>query len=370
MRSVGLVVVLMSATAAAQDAPHPAERRVGVLVLGVTPADRALADALAEVLIAAVADSPGPARILVGKEELQAALGQDDEASLACLASASCLGRLGVQLSLDELVAATLGRREAGFAFDLGRHDPRTGDRLAHTFRDVDGVGEGELATALVAAYGELAHADGTRPPARGGDPQGGDPQHDPQGGDAAAVPELAALAELTVTFDPPHARVTIDGEPIDGPERLAAGRHVVRVDAEGYRGFERAIELRPGEQRVLDVHLAALPPLSPPQLRLDRALISSGAGAAAAGIGLALGFGLRSRARPAEGATRADAQRFVEGRERDARVANVGFVLAAVGAVTATVGALLWRRRSTPHLTPHVAFHPTGAFVALELRR
>ena len=63
----------------------PSRPRVGVMVLAVSPEDAALAEGLGEVLLAAIAGRD--ALRLVGKEEIQAALGHDDAASLGCLAA-------------------------------------------------------------------------------------------------------------------------------------------------------------------------------------------------------------------------------------------------------------------------------------------
>ena len=71
-----------------------------------------LADALTELMIGEIAVRGGVS--IVGKEEFQAQLGQTEARSLECIGSAACLGRVGVELQVDEVVAGTVGRTESG----------------------------------------------------------------------------------------------------------------------------------------------------------------------------------------------------------------------------------------------------------------
>lgn len=323
----------------------PSRPRVGVMVLAVSPADAALAEGLGEVLLAAIAGRD--ALRLVGKEEIQAALGHDDAASLGCLAAPACLGQLGVQLGLGELVAVTLGRREGGFAFALGRFDPRTGARLAHVFREVEADEVGALADAMLAA---LATSEETAAP---------------------------ASARVVLTVEPPHATVRIDGVVVATSDaiELSPGAHRLEVHAEGFVSVERSLELAAGERRDVDVALASIAPPPPDvrrpveERRAPWTVIAIASGGVAVGAGaLGLGLGLRSQREVDEGVTRAEALAQVEARRRDARIANVGWVVGSVALATAAVTAVLaWRGRHEG-----VALVPIrgGALASFEVRR
>lgn len=324
----------------------PSRPRVGVMVLAVSPEDAALAEGLGEVLLAAIAGRD--ALRLVGKEEIQAALGHDDAASLGCLAAPACLGQLGVQLGLGELVAVTLGRREGGFAFDLGRFDPRTGVRLAHVFREVDADEVGALADAMLAA---LATSEETAAP---------------------------ASARVVLTVEPRHATVRIDGVEVATSDaiELSPGAHRLEVRAEGFVSVERSLELAAGERRDVDVALASIAPPPPPDVRAPveerRApwtVIAIASGGVAVGAGaLALGLGVRSQRDVDEGLTRAEALAQVAARRRDARIANASWVVGSVALATAAVTAVLaWRGRDEG-----VALVPLegGALASFEVRR
>lgn len=324
----------------------PSRPRVGVMVLAVSPDDAALAEGLGEVLLAAIAGRD--ALRLVGKEEIQAALGHDDAASLGCLAAPACLGQLGVQLGLGELVAVTLGRREGGFAFDLGRFDPRTGVRLAHVFREVNADEVGALADAMLAA---LATSEETAAP---------------------------ASARVVLTVEPRHATVRIDGVVVATSDaiELSPGAHRLEVRAEGFVSVERSLELAAGERRDVDVALASIAPPPPPDVRglveerrAPWTVIAIASGGVAVGAGaLALGLGVRSQREVDEGVTRAEALAQVEARRRDARIANVGWVVGSAALATAAVTAVLaWRGRDEG-----VALVPIegGALASFEVRR
>ncbi len=319
------VALVLSAPAGAQDqptapsAPGPAL----VVVVAVDEADAPTADALTELLVGAVA-ARDPGRAIVGKEELQAQLHQTDEETLECVGSPPCLGRVGLQLGVDRVVAASLARRgSAEWAFDLHRLDARSGASLGHAFREVEGD-VGALADALLAAFAAL---------------------------DRAPPPEPA---RLTVVVDGVGARVRVDGETWepDGSDALARpvdpGRHRVEVSAEGYEAWSREVELGPGEsvQVVAGLTRVAEPPPPPPAPARGRwsPVLWVGLGVTVAAVGLAGGFGIASRRELGEGANRAEALAFVDDRRRDARIANVSWGLAGIGLGVAGLG--LWLSR------------------------
>lgn len=333
------------ADAAANTVPA-ARPRVGVMVLAVATEDAALAEGLGEVLLAAIAGRDSLR--LVGKEEIQAALGHDDAASLGCLAAPACLGQLGVQLGLGELVAVTLGRRDGGFAFGLGRFDPRSGQRIAHVFREVDATEVGPLADAMLAALA------------------------------ASEEPSASPSARVVLTIAPSYATVRIDGRvtATDGAIELEPGEHRLEVAAEGFVRVERTFRLAAGERRDVDVALASIAPPPPPAVIAPleerrtpwTAVAIVSGGIAAASGGLALGLGVRSRRDVDEGITRAEALAQVDARRRDARIANASMAVGSVAlAAAAVTGILAWRgRRESVAVTPVEG----GAFASLEVRR
>lgn len=321
----------MGASARAQEPEverAAAGRGVLVLVLPVDPADAGTANALTELLIGAVASSDRASSI-VGKEELQAQLQQSDEDTLECIGSSACLGRIGIQLGVAEVLAATVARRDGRWLFDLRRLDPRSGESRAHAFREVEGE-LGALADAMLAALSTLDE-------------------------------EPTLTATLRVGVDVSGAEVSIDGRllgtyegtPLEAAE-LAPGPHEVRARAEGHLDWVRTVELEGGDVVRLEaamrpepseVPLAIPPPpvTGPPSATGTRLspVLWVGMAVAVVGAGSALGFGLSSRREPAEGVNRAEALAFNDDRKRDARIANgaVGIALGGLG----LMGLGLW---------------------------
>jgi hypothetical protein len=305
--------------ATAVEPPAAPDRGVLVLVLPVDPADAETANALTELLIGAVASSDRASSI-VGKEELQAQLQQSDEATLECIGSSACLGRLGIQLGVAEVLAATVARRGTHWLFDLHRLDPRSGESVAHVFREVEGE-LGALADAMLEALTTLDE-------------------------------EPNRSATLRVGVDVTGAEVSVDGELLGIYEgtlleaELAPGTHEIRARAEGHVDWVRAVELGAGDDVRLEAALRpeiVEPPAIPPPPDVDpppsgetrlSPVLWVGMSVAVLGAGSALGFGISSRREPAEGVNRAEALAFTNDRKRDARTANaaVGIALAGVG--------------------------------------
>jgi len=119
----------------AEEAPS---RRIAVLLLASGELDPELADNLTEVLIAAVAEGTPNAHI-VGKEEFQAILQTQDQESLQCLESAACLGRVGVEVGVSEVISGVVGPRPEGYALSVIRTDIASGRVLGRCFEEVDG---------------------------------------------------------------------------------------------------------------------------------------------------------------------------------------------------------------------------------------
>lgn len=300
------------------------ERRVLVVVLPVDPANAATADALTELLIGTVASSDRATSIL-GKEEFQAQLGQNDEATLECIGSSTCLGRVGVQLGVAEILAATVARRDGRWVFDLHRIDTRSGESVSNAFREVDGE-LGELADAMIDALGSLDEA-----------------------------PDPAAT--LRVGVDVAGAEVAIDGQPLgsyDGEPLEAAaltpGPHEVRVRAAGHVDWVRTVDLAEGDVVRLEATLTPVtppgvpPPPSPEPVSTETTRHLSpalwvGLAAAVLGAGTAIGFGVSSGREPEVGVNRAEALAFADDRQRDARIANAAIGLTVGGLAVMGVG-------------------------------
>src|SRR2546427_831176 len=109
-----LVAALAPAAAFGQPRPPPpaaagTPRRVAVIVSRTGTVSPAAADAATEALVEALGQRGGYE--IIGKEEFQAQLGQNEEQSLQCIDSPVCLGRVGVQLNVSEVIAGTIGQR-------------------------------------------------------------------------------------------------------------------------------------------------------------------------------------------------------------------------------------------------------------------
>lgn len=357
-RALVVLGLLVAAVAHGQDAPdveprreEDASGRVAVLVLAASPADSAAADGITEVLIGDLAGAEEGPSSIVGKEELQAQLGQSEEGSLDCVSSAPCLGRVGVQLGVDEVIAGTIRRVGSGWRFDLQRIDIRSGESIGRVFEEVRGEQDdlGELAGAMQSALRRLY---------------------------APIVP----AAELTVvpSAQPSAfgATVTVDaGDPqvFSGDAitfELAAGPHEVVVALPGHRPWRRTLDLGAGASLRVEPGLvrdapnpvrSSVPP-TPPTGGVSNWLWA-GAGVAALGTGLSLGFGISSRRSPRAGSNRAEALAFADDRRRDAMLANIGLGVVAAGLTLGLVGVL---RSDFAGAQPEVALTREGAVVGL----
>ena len=303
-----------AATEPATSEPRPANvRRVAVLLLAAPGVDESVADDLTEVAIGAVAARGGVT--IVGKEEIQARLGQGEARSLDCVTSAACVGRVGVQLDVDEVVSGTLNHHGTQWTFDLVRIDVRSGELLGRAYRELDGD-LGVLAAAVQVAIPDL-------------------------------YVEHRPTASLRVLAGSSGGRVLLDGldrgELTNGTLRLDGlepGPHALVVELDSSHRLTRDISLEGGATLQMELSQpVVLPP--PPGVRIS-SLVWVGSGLALVGGGVALGFGLASRRHPADGSTRIAASAYLDDRERDARIANAGLVGLGVGAGMAALGFLL----------------------------
>jgi hypothetical protein len=293
--------------------PGPGETRVAILILAARGVDPEIADALTELVIGAVAQRGGAT--IVGKEEFQSQLGQGEERSMECVGSTACLGRVGVQLDVDEVVAGTVGRRGQAWIFNINRIDIRSGELVGRTFREVTGD-LGAVAAAIQDAVPTLYEA-------------------------------VRRPATLLVSANVDGAEVTIDGmlvgvyrgEPVAIPD-VSPGRHEVTVSAPGHFEWQRAVNVAEGTSLQLEASLEAV--RGPESAGGISPLFWTGMVVTIAAGATATTFGVLSRGDPPADASRAEAVRFVRNRRRDARIANASMGVAAAGVATAVIGLLL----------------------------
>jgi len=286
---------------------------VAVLLLAASGVDAQVADDLTEVAIGAIAARGGVT--IVGKEEFQARLGQGEARSLDCVTSAACVGRVGVQLGVDEVISGTLNRRDESWIFELNRVDVRDGALLGRAYRELEGD-LGAVAAALQDAVPEL-------------------------------YAEHHAVSGLRLSSRTLRGMVQLDGEVVgeltEGALRLdglTPGAHTLRVEAESGESVERDIVLEGDATLQLEVDSPTQTP-DAPTWRIS-SLVWVGAGLTLAGSAVAIGFGLASQRQPSEGGTRQAAISFLNDRDRDARIANIAWVGAGLGVGTAVLGFLL----------------------------
>ncbi len=311
--------------------PDTTDERVLVLLVPTGGLEPDLADGLGELLIGGVAARRPGVRI-VGKEELQAQLGQDDAQTLECIGSMACLGRVGVQLGVVEVIAGTLARREPRWVFNLNRVDVRRGAIVGRVFREVEGD-LGAVADALAAALPELY-----APP----EPDDHEPaQREPE------EREAPRPATLVLSCDVTGAEVSVDGAVVgtlNGTLRadgLTPGRHIVRITTLGRIPWQREVQLAAGAEVQLEARL------TPEVSETPSPWLWIAGGVAVAALGAALPLGVLSQGQLAPSlderrsmqVTRAEVLSFYRAREREAIAADLLFALggaALIGAVVA----------------------------------
>ncbi len=292
-----------------------------MLLLPIGELDAATADGLAELLIGAIA-ARGGLRI-IGREEFQAQLGQADAGTLECIGSMACLGRVGVQLGVQEVVAGTLARQGNHWVFNVNRVDVRRGEIAGRVFREVDGE-LGDVADALAAAVPELYTA-----PVR--------------------------TATLVIACDVPGAEVSLDGVVlgrVEGElreEGIEAGEREVRVRAEGRRPWRRTVRFAPGAEVHLEARLvpAVTESISPLAWILGATAIAAFVPAIALGASSQDQLAASYEQRRAMELTRAGLLGFYAAREREAIAADVLFAIAGAAAIASFVFFLVPERHA-----------------------
>jgi len=263
--------------------------------------DPSVADSLTELLIATVA-SRGAMEI-VGKEEFQAALGRDDAGTLDCIESDACLGRMGRELGVGELITGTIrvnAEDPDRFRFELYRLDVASGTARGHVSHEIEG-GLGNLLGALNTSVEEL-------------------------------FVERLDPGAVVLTVSPADATVTLDAFPILGvaghfrSDFIPPGDHTLVARASGYRLIERVVHVEPGTTLMLDLSLtrrSSTASFSPLTWTLG--------GTALASLGVAVGLGLSSTARPESAQlTMSETTTYFNARSDEALAANILYGVSA----------------------------------------
>src|SRR5580704_9224311 len=227
----GLVTAAFAAALGAMPRQARAGEKIAVLVLGSSEKEAELADNLTEVLIAYVAQHGGFE--IAGKEEFRARLGVENEKrAQSCLDDISCLGRAGVSLGVRRIVAGSVGTRGKQFLFNLNLDNVEEGKVESRVFRLVEG-GVEDLIRAVQEASGELFR-----------------PHVEP--------------GKIQVATDPDGARVSIDNAYLGVTPlisgTLLAGKHNVRVEADGHFPWASRVEVLPGQELQIKLTDANLP--------------------------------------------------------------------------------------------------------------
>jgi hypothetical protein len=289
-------------------------RRVAVVILASSGVDPETADALTELAIGGVA-TRGRVSI-VGKEEFQAQLGQGEARSAECVTSTTCLGRVGVQLGVDELIAGTVARRGDRWVFNLNRIVIRTGELAGRIFREVEGD-VGAVADAVQDAIPELYE-------------------------------RVSQPGTLQVSANVEGAEVVVDGvligvyrgEPVQLTD-VAPGRHELGVSAAGYFDWTRVVNVAEGATMQIEAALES-PTAQPRDEGGISPLLWIGLGVGVVAGGLATYFGIASQAERDPGLNRSEAVDFVNARQTEATVANISIGVAIAGAGVAIIGFFL----------------------------
>jgi hypothetical protein len=288
----GLALLLAAAPRVAR-----AGEKIAVLVIGTTEKDAELADNLTEVIIAHAAQHGGFE--IAGKEEFRARLGVENERrTQACLDDISCLGRAGVSLGVRRIVAGSVGTRGKQFLFNLNLDNVQEGRVESRVFRLVEG-GVEDLIKGVQEASTELFR-----------------PRVEP--------------GKIQVASQPDGARVSIDNAylgitPLISPT-LLAGKHNVRVEADGRFPWTSRVEVLPGQE--LQIRLSAD---NLPQRRRWPAYGAYGAATLAAVSFAAGGFlGVLSQLQP-NGDSRQAAMADLDQKRHFALGANIAFGAGAV---------------------------------------
>lgn len=346
-----LVVALalaIGASARAQDVTPavelatPTPEPIAVLLLPSGDVDASVADALTELLIAAVAQRGGAT--IVGKEEFQAQLGQGDASTAECLESVTCLGRIGVALGVREVIAGTIGHHGTTWAFALNRIDLRSGVTQGRVFREVEGD-LADVVRTLPESVDDLYIE--TIEPGR--------------------LVVRASVEGAEVSLDGAFIGTIVAGEPVRR-DLLAPGEHEVVVRAHGHASYRRTIDIEAGTTFAVEAELVALPHHG---FEVPAVTWVFG-GVAFASLAAAIGLGVSSTTQAPQEASQREVQAFYAARENEAIAADICFAAAAAataGAVIPLVLAALEQPSATDAEEVEVSVAPTPSGASLVVR-
>jgi len=303
-RLSGLCVLLgwmaflpLAPRARADEAPPAHAEKLAVVVWGTSEHDAELADNLTEIIIATIAQRRGVE--MAGREEFRARLGvESEQRAQACTDDLACLGHAAVSLGVRRIVTGSVGIRGRQYLFNLNLNNVETNGVENHIFRLVEGTVK-DLIPVVQAATEELFK-----------------PRVEP--------------GRIQLTSEPPGARVAIDNAYLGVTPlisgTLLAGKHKVRVDADGRFPWTSSVEVFPGRDLGVTLTEANLP-----RRRLWPAKAAA-ASASLAGLSFAAGgfLGVLSQLTPS-GATRAEAQSDFNQKRNFGTAANVAFISGAV---------------------------------------
>jgi hypothetical protein len=303
------VALAICALASLASAPARAAEKLAVLVLATSDNGADLADNLSEVIIARIAQHGGFE--IAGKEEFRTRVGVESEQRVqACLDDMACMGRAAVSLGVRRIVAGNVGMRGKQFLFNLNLDNVETGHIEARVFRLVEG-GIEDLIHAVQEANDELFK-----------------PRVEP--------------GKIQVDSAPAGARVAIDNAYLGVTPlisgTLLAGKHNVRVEADGRFPWTSKVEVRPGQELQIKLTGDNLPLRRrwPPYLAYGSATVAA--------VGLAAGgfLGELSQLQPS-GDTRQAAMDDLHQKQRFALGANIAFGVGAAAALTSLLTFILY---------------------------
>jgi hypothetical protein len=305
-------VIVVALVAAGPVAAEPAERtKIAVIALASGDVPAQLADDLIERIAAEVARRGGME--IAGKEEFRARLGVTEERrAVSCLAEMPCLSRVGTELGVTRILAATIGRRGGDYLLALNLIDLASARTEGRVFKQVTGGIPALIREAKDAIRKVFI-----------------------------PVPEPGALR---VSSSVPGVRIYLDDvfigtTPLEKTD-IPAGSHRLRAEREGRRGFRRRVEVPAGAALEL-----AIEPTSLPERPRWPAIVAWSALSGAAGTALAGTFvGVLSQG-GASSPERNVRIMEVDKLESDATKANILFVTA--GVLAATSATVFWLYRT-----------------------
>lgn len=308
----------------AEPGTEPSRERVVVLLMSVGAVEPQVADSLSEVLIGTLAARGGVT--ILGREEFQAQLGQGDAGTLECVSSLACLGRVGVQLDVEQVVAGTIARREGVWVFNLNRVNVSSGEVEGRVFREIEGDLAG-VADALHEAIPELY-----------------EPLPSP---DPTPEPPRQVTGGLAVACNVDGAEVLLDGALLGSTAGgrldragLEPGSHEVVVLASGYHRWGRTVRIDEASTAHVEVRLReAWDETVHPVVWVAGAIaVAAFAAAIPLGVSSQDDLDLSLDNRRAMTPTRGEALTYYDDRAREALAANILFGVGAAAAVTALV--------------------------------